>query len=326
MSILVNEIRPFWMPGLNEITGQQQYSFVKWLLNQEYYIYSPLAQNKFTLDLVKNEYIHNMLSGFAFDCNRMASAAFETMYFIEKSHKLPKSTAWLIIKSYYAAFFAAHSIIRILGISCSQLDKKQVNKIHEIATLYNQSNGLNISSSYYSCTYNRSNQKLFFDNIKSNGGTHESFWKIFYTTIQDVSNKILFSGKILSQSQQVSTKLDELCNILSYRGKNGGNWLSAIRNQVNYRHELNVWFPYYRERKQNIEKIYNDCSMWLNDPMNINLVINPSKPVYIFIRACSFIVGICRELVQDMSRRCSSGNSYLKNGSMRLLNQCSENY
>ncbi len=326
MSVVESEIRPFWMPGLNQIVGSQKCSFVKWLLKQEYYIYLPISQKKFILDLARNDYINNMLSAFAFDCNRMASAAFETMYFIEKSHKLPKSTAWLIIKSYYAAFFAAHAITRMLGIGCSQLDKQQAGKIYEIATLFNNNNGLNISSSYYRCIYNQGKQQLLFDDIKSKGGTHESFWKIFYMTIQDISNKILSSGRIASQSQQVSIKLNELCGILCYQGRNGGNWLSSVRNQVNYRHEFDTWFPYHRKRQQSIENIYSNCLMWLDDPMNINLVIKPSEPIDMFINACSFIVGLCRVLIQDMSDRCSKGKSYLKDGSIKLLHQCSRNY
>lgn len=320
MSIAVNEIRPFWMPGLNEIVGQQKYSFVKWLLKQEYYIYSPISQYQFILDLRSNNNVNNMLSAFAFDCNRMASAAFETMCFIQQSKKLPKSTAWLIIKLYYAAFFSAHAIIRMLGISCSQLDRQQVNKIHEIAKLFGNDNGLNISSSYYSCVYNQNKTQLSFDNIKSKGGTHESFWKIFCDKIQDISNEVLSSGKIARQSQQVSIKLNELYGILRYQGHNGGNWLSSVRNKINYRHESNAWFPYRKTKQQNVEQIYRYCLTWLNDPMEINLVIKPSKPIDMFISACNFIVGLCRVLVQDMSDRCSKGKSYLKYGSLRLLN------
>lgn len=214
----------------------------------------------------------------------------------------------------------------MLGVSCSQLDKQQADKIHEIATLYSNSNSFNISSSYYSCVYSEVNKQLLFDNIKSKGGTHESFWKIFCTKIQEISNKILSLRRITSQSQQVSTKLGELCNILCYQGRNGGNWLSSVRNQVNYRHELDVWFPYNQKRQQSIENTYNNCLMWLNDPMNINLMIKPSQPIDLFISACAFIVGLCRVLVLDMSGRCSQGKSYLKDGSLRLLHQCSENH
>lgn len=323
MSIAVNQIRPFWMPGLNDIVGKQEFGLAQWLSEGEYYyISSPISQNQFILDLSGKGFTENMLFSFAYDCNRMASAAFETMYSIEKITKLPTSTAWLIIKLYYAAFYSGHAIIRMLGISCSQLGKQPANKIYEIAKLFGKDNGINISSSYYSCIYNKSKQELSFDNIKVKGGVHESFWKIFYDRIQELGNSVLASPIIGSQSHDVSTKLKKLCKILSYGGQNGGNWLSSIRNQVNYRHELDTWFPHRKQSQQSVEKMFNECSMWLNDPMDINLAIQSSKPINLFINACNFIVALCRVLIQDMSQRCSKGKSYLKDGSLKLLNQC----
>lgn len=322
MSIAVNEIRPFWMPGLNEVVGSQNYSLAEWLLRQEYYIYSAISQNQFILDLPGGDFVNNMLKAFAYDCNRMASAAFETMYSIERNAKIPKSTAWTIIKSYYAAFFAGHTIIRILGISCSQLSNHPAKKVGEIARLYSNDNGFNISSSYYSCIYNRNRQQLAFDNIKSKGGVHESFWKVFYDCIQDLGERILNSPVIISESQDVFSKLDELCQILSYKGHNGGNWLSSIRNRVNYRHELDTWFPHRKIKDKNVENIYRGSFQWLDDPMKINLVIQPAKPLLLFISACNFIVALCRVLIIDMSQRCSRGKSYLVSGSLKLLNQC----
>ena len=323
MSIAVNEIRPFWMPGLNEVVGKQSFSLAEWVIKQEYYIYLPITPDKFILDLQTKDSINNMLCSFACDCNRMASAAFETMYSIEKNQKVPKSTAWLMIKSYYAAFFAGHTIIRMLGTSCSQVNKYPADKIYEIAKLYKNDSGLiNVPSSYYSCIYNKDSKQLSFNNIKSKGGVHESFWKVFCDHIKQLGKQILASPVILRESQDVFKKLDELCQILSYEGHNGGNWLSAIRNKVNYRHELGAWFPYHKIGQQNVEDVYRKSSLWLDDPMDINLVIQPGKPMTLFVSACNFIVALCRVLVLDMSDRCSKGKSYLKDGSLKLLNQC----
>lgn len=322
MSIAVNEIRPFWMPGLNEIEGKQKFSLAEWLTRQKYYIYSPISQNQFILDLPGQYLVNNMLTAYAYDCNRMASAAFETMYCIEQNSKIPKSTSWMIIQSYYAAFFAGHTITRMLGISCSQLGKQSVDKITEIAKLYGNDNGLKLPSSYYSCTYDNSNQQLFFDNIQVKGGVHERFWKIFSDSIRDLGRSMLANPSITTQSQNVSSKLDELYAILSYQGQNGGNWLSAIRNKVNYRHEMDAWFPYHNQRQRNINKIYGKCLMWLDDPMDISLIIQPGKPIDLFVSACHFIVSLCRVLVLDMSARCSTGKSYLNDGSLKLLKQC----
>ncbi|NJR44601.1 MAG: hypothetical protein HC775_01580 [Hyellaceae cyanobacterium CSU_1_1] len=323
MSIAVSEIRPFWMPELNEVAGNQKFGLSEWISKGEYYyISSPIFQDQFTLDLSGKSFQQNMLFAFAFDCNRMASAAFETMYSIEKSTKLPNSVAWLIIKSYYAAYYAGHAIIRMLGISCSQLNQKSASKLCEISQLNQNNNVLNIPSSYYSCIYDGNTYELSFKNIKSKGGVHESFWKIFYERIQNLSKSILTKPIVVQRSQDVFKKLDELCKILCYRGFNGGNWLSSVRNQVNYRHELNAWFPHRKWSQQSVQDMFRDSSMWLDDPMNISLLIQPGKPIDLFIHACNFIVALCRVLILDMSNRCSKGKSYLKDGSLKLLNQC----
>lgn len=324
MSIVVNVIRPLWIPGLNEVTFNPKFGLSKWLSNGEYYyITSPISKDSFTLDVSGQGFTKNMLFAFAYDCNRMASAAFETMYSIERNTKLPHSIAWLIIKSYYAAFYAGHSIIRMLGISCSQLNKSSTDKVLEIAQLNGNDQGINsISSSYYSCKYNDRFKQLYFDNIKSKGGVHESFWRIFYDCIHNAEQSILQLPTNTSRSQNVSSRLEELRKVLSHRGHNGGNWLSSIRNQVNYRHEFDAWFPYKKRNQQSVKDIYRQCSMWLNDPMNIDLVIIHGQPIKLFINACNFIVALCRVLIEDMSNRCSSGKSYLVDGSLKLLNQC----
>lgn len=317
MSLISSEIQPFWMPGLNAVTGKQKYGCVEWIIKQGYTIHTPVSNSQFTLVLSNHQ---DILPPFAFDCNRLASAAFETMHFIQQSQYLPKSLAWLIIKLYYAAFFSAHAIIRILGISCSYFEQKQTKKVDQIANVFGYSQGVTISPGYYKCLYDRSNKQLWCDK-SSKGGSHENFWEIFCSIIRKLSSDILSSRRATILSQQVSSKLDEMCRILCHQNQNKGNWLSCIRNQVNYRHEFSTWFPYSGTRKQNINKIYDVCSLWQKDPMNINLILGSKNNITLFTSACSFIVGLCRTLIQDMSNRCPSGKSYLTYGSIRLLNQ-----
>jgi hypothetical protein len=317
MSIMSSEIQPFWMTRLNNVTGKQTYGCVEWIVKQIYAIHTPITDSQFTLVISKHD---DILYPFAFDCNRLSSAAFETMHFIQQSQHLPKSLAWLVIKSYYAAFFSAHAIIRILGVSCSYLEQQQTKKIDQIANVYGYSQGVKISPGYYKCRYDNSSKQLFCEKA-SKGGSHENFWQIFCSIIKQLSNNILSAGRSTILSQQVSVKLDEIYRILCNENHIKGNWLSHIRNKVNYRHEFDAWFPYNGTRKQSINKIYSICSLWQQDPMNINLVMGSQSNINLFTSACSFIVGLCRILIQDMSNRCPNGKSYLSYGSVRLLNQ-----
>ena len=62
MSIAANEIRPLWIPGLNEVAGKPKFGLSKWLLRGEYYyITSPISKDSFTLDLSGQGFTKNML-------------------------------------------------------------------------------------------------------------------------------------------------------------------------------------------------------------------------------------------------------------------------
>lgn len=321
MSLVNDAIRPFWIKDLNKITGRQSYSFSDWTITRNYEIYTDIQSNSFILEISQDLYENTLLKSFAFDCNRMASASFESIQLISQSELRPKSTAWLVIQSYYSAFFAAHSILRMLGISCSQLETQSISRIEEIADLYGYKKGVKIDTGYYRCQYNSTSRKLHCKHLKaSGGGSHENFWKTFRNELKELSNQILSQSLIPSaDAQNVSTKIDKMCSNLCYQGMNGANWLSFIRNKVNYQHQFGCWFPYESVRKQSVAQLYETSQTWLSDPMDIDL--NRTEDILLFCRTCNFIVSLCRSLVENMSDRCPKGKSksYLADGSIQLL-------
>lgn len=307
------------MPALNEVSGNQTSRLSEWIFRQEDYILTVPLQDKdeFVLDLSRSD---GLLRAFASDCDRTASVAFETMYSVYRSS--PRASGWLLIQSYYAAFFAAHSIMRLIGINYSQLDREHVNKVNQISKLYEVDNGIQLLNGYYECTYKGAvTKQLICKNIKSSkGGSHEAFWKHFHEAMKRLSNSILENPSTsIQQSQLVAVQIDKMCQALCHEGKNGGNWLSHVRNEVNYHHEFSVWFPYRDRRKATVDRLYHCHSLWLIDPLNIDLNIVPGTDLYLFQQTCSFIVGLCRILIEDMSSRCPNGKSYLANGSMRAI-------
>lgn len=320
MSVMIPVIRPFWMPTLNQISGRPTHRLSDWVFDlKDYTVTLPLHdQNNFSLDLGNKL---SLISSFAFDCDRMAIASFETINSIYTSNS--KAFAWLVIQSYYAAFFAAHSILRILGISCTQLEQTHINKVNLIARACGVDNNIQLTSGYYCCVYHNSDERLTCKNLKFNkGGSHEIFWKLFHDEISTLSNNILSSSSNVShESQLVSTQLYELCNALCHDGCNGGNWLSKVRNNINYRHESSAWFPYSNIKKSFVEELHDNFQkLWIVDPININLTASPKVDIRFFHRTCCFIVSLCHALIQDMALRCPQGKSYLLNGSIKFLN------
>src|SRR5690349_5535781 len=129
MPILEDSIRPFWLPGLNDVSGRVGKGLGGWIRDEDFQIYSPIQPTVFTLAVADAS---PLVIAYAGDLNRFATASIESAVSIARIGNLSRSTAWAIIKSYYSAFFAAHSILRMLGVAVSRLDGHQVQSINKI--------------------------------------------------------------------------------------------------------------------------------------------------------------------------------------------------
>ena len=133
MSILASSLRSLWAPGLNEITGNVATGINGWVAEGDYQIYQPVKANQFSLTMADSQ---PFLLASASDINRTASAAFESISSATKNELFPKSSAWILIKSYYAAYFAAHAVTRMLGTAFVTLERPQTAAINKIANLF----------------------------------------------------------------------------------------------------------------------------------------------------------------------------------------------
>jgi hypothetical protein len=240
----------------------------------------------------------------------MAAAAYESIGQATRSTIFPKSTAWIIIKSYYASFFAAHAILRMLGKGVVNLDHPQTRSVNKIAKVFGNWTE-DLSPGYFCCALAGSGQAVEWNRADSSwGGVHEQFWTYFAKIIGQLSNDLLTSRAGMSaDNQQVSVKLAELCDNLCYDSSPKGTWLSRVRNRVTYRHDFGAWYPYRGQHPSGTveERL---VSGWLLDTLSINLTSHNDRDLRRFQATCSFIIAACRELAADMAQRCSSGRSF----------------
>lgn len=307
MSIIAECLRPFWAPGLNEITGNATKDLRNWLAGENYQIYSQSSADEFSTSFSEKA---PFLGALAADVNRMASAAYESIIQAKRSDTFPRSTAWMIIKSYYASFFAAHAITRMIGRSLVTLDFAHVRSVNKIASLFGMWTE-DVRPGYFACEFLRGTQKADWRRVDSSlGGVHERFWSYFESIIRGISAELLsIKAGMVAENQQVSVKLAELADNLCYRSSTRGTWLSSVRNRVNYRHEFGAWYPYRGQNPSGTveERLVND---WLADPMSLNLTSHNDRELRRFQATCAFIIATCRELAADMAERCPVGRSF----------------
>jgi hypothetical protein len=180
-----------------------------------------------------------LISAISGDCSKFIRAACETLAGLSTETKAPKNSAWFIIRCYYAAFYAAHALLRVFGYTCSNIDGQELNKLREVAMFSGKPAP---SKGFYRIEISADHQSLDFYKLKN---SHEDTWASvlkLINTLRDNSASIAAPKHTREQSIQI---LSEIRNAITNDGKNNnGAYLSFFRNQVQYRFAAKAWYPY----------------------------------------------------------------------------------
>lgn len=315
MSLLSELTRPYWLPGLHSVSDFRSASIRSWINNGEYQVYSTLQQDQALLNF---QTIDPVARAFAGDISRMSVAAFESIEGIAPSARLPKSSAWMLVRSYYAAFFAAHCLLRIFGRSCTQLDNSSVNAIHEIADLFGERGDANLHKGLYRVLVDSVASTVQLERISSaEGGSHIVLWAEFSSLLSTLSETVLVSTPTRA-GQLVSAKLIELRTAMLGFSAASNSWLSFVRNRINYQLEFGAWFP-YRERQPYYDTLFEKAATWEVDPMDLTVWSEKGRELQRFIETIVMIVSMCRVVIEDMTVRAPTGKSFHRYGYQALL-------
>jgi hypothetical protein len=312
--MLVDGLRPLWLPTIAQATGTPLGRIPDWVGRGDYYFDSIVGPTAASFVLPPST---TLVDTFASEMSRFSSAAIETSLGISRS-KMPKSIAWLVIQTYYAAFYAAHSILRSVGISASNLKQVQCDRADTIAIALGFS-AAPLNSTQYRCEYAHGATRLNCSKA-AGGGIHEQFWRIFDQFLTQTSNDVLANNSLPNADAQfISVTLIALRNILRRENHSNGNWLSAVRNEVTYTQHHKAWFPFGRTRAE-CDRLFALQRKWREEPEDINFNSLCVSDMEVFVLTCAFLVSLSNSVVGDMSRRCTSGTSFLKSGPLRLIN------
>jgi len=218
-----------------------------------------------------------------------------------------KLVGWPLLKLYYAGFFAAHAIMRATGESVSRFEEAQTKTLNDLISLY-----LTPAFNFHSGTFHTSivqHKDTSIDVIiekasdDSRGGAHGQFWKIFLAYLAKVQQSVTDSKEM--QSTAVSVIITELTTLLKAQSSTNGNWLSTMRNSINYQHEFQVWFP--GDSKSVAHEALEGAT--LKDTASVRLDINTKKePLRAFINGAQYITLVSFDLAETFSNR--SKNQY----------------
>jgi hypothetical protein len=298
------------------LSEKNRYSrdFKSWISSGDYLVDAIVSDREFRLAINNyNSFSHCMF----FDASRLGAVSFETINSIEPISNLPKAFAWGGIKAYYASFFAAHSIMRCCGYLCAQLEQGHVDYITTLAKVRGIIPPKPLSGGHYAGRYDATNQTLTLKLIKN---THEDTWKTFLDCVNSLSTKVLTLPGLDQEKQAAAAYLSQLSYELTEKGKlPKGNWLSSIRNGINYRQEHGAWFP-YQGTGDPFSKFDKIIECWNKSTVSRVNGEKKSEKMRDFFWLSTSIVNLCFSIISDIAENSSNRRNSFKEKPIALLN------
>ena len=296
-----------------EIIERAEYDFKAWLTYQDYLIDDEITSESFELRLFGDNYFRAIAN----DSDRFTRASVETIAAIQENRVFSKGSAWVIICSYYASFFAAHGILRIFGITLSQLSYEHTSKILDQAILLGKDAGLSkIEAGFYRSVFDKSSKTIEFKKLKD---SHADLWATFFQLLKDLINDVPNLAAISQDKLDTMDFLIEIKNAISQKdGRDKGNWLSIIRNDINYQGFYGTWFPYSRT-DFNVNLLSLNSKRLLEENLKLGSIIESSvstTAINTSIRICNLLI----HLVKTCNQKCNNRSYNFINGSLKMIN------
>lgn len=306
---VADALRLAWMPGINNCTGARSTTTQQMLRPNVVTPSNSPIENGFRLYVANPSKTTNY---FGHETDRFATAAFESMLIDDRNANLPRSAAWLLIRSYYAAFFSVHALLRLHGWACARITPNDARGVEaQFMGLYGSSRV--VPGGLYLIRAEAGGVELNFEQLAMrNGGSHEALWSLLPSLIEQFSSSAL-QGDQEDYQQLVSVLSDFTTTVDSYGGP---LWFTRIRNDINYSHSRGTWFP-YEQSTVDYDRLQRRLDTWISAdaPSSLRRI---GGELEVFASACAFILTLCQISVRDLSRRSRANSPFRKSSALVL--------
>lgn len=284
-----------------------------WVANQNYFFSQDIAAGSFSLRASDPTQLRQALAN---DLNRLASAAFESAAGIGPDPSLPRSLAWGSVRSYYSAFFAAHAFMRLFGTACVQLDDEHVDKVLSAAHAFGRSGGLTtLDSGFFVADIEPAFDGITFRRLRD---SHRDTWSTLISVVNSLEQAVPTTTALGTHKLDALALLLHLKAQLTRSGSVKGNWLSTVRNSINYRQSHGVWYPYNKSADPAL--LESAARAWKSLPV-AGAANATQSDLDCFFQASAGLVALVRELTTAAAELNSPLSPTFANGCLKLLNE-----
>lgn len=283
----------------------------EWFVSGSYTVEAEVRGLKFV-----NIHIPDFLPFLLFDYSRFALSSYESIAASFKPYFDNRALAWPLLKQYYSAFFGAHALLRTQGRGIIRLGQLEISTLQPLARAVISSNYSLLNGNYdFRFRLDSSTTGSLIIHKRQHAATHEDFWLYFYKFLSEFSTETIQNG--VPNGGLIVARIDELQKLLQGPENTGGKWLSAVRNDLNYRHQFGAWFPFNKIEKSagpksNIFKQNNSAIVLTHNPK--------SDPLSAFRSAICFISLLNADLAKQLQERSASKKANFYREWNRLAN------
>lgn len=338
-----NGIRQTYQPKLNEVSRCASIGLRKWIETSDNFIPVDTGNSK-CIELALYD-ISEVLTCWASDIVRLSNASVETVHSVCSNTDDKKFLAWQIVQYYYSAFYSAHATLKLCGFGLIQIDQKMINNIKQRALTL----GITLpkyDAGIYCVEISVSSSKVTFFIVNKYNDSHKGLWHRYVDFLRVLTGLYIKTGTVDSNcvrartntdpaqpplsvyaqlsatdASAITSRIDDLRDALDSRGD--CNWLSSIRNLINYNHALGVWYPYDGYSEHLLSIVGTEMKeLYIHDPMSTNFSFSHDgdNQLIKFVKCCQLINSINVHILFDLSKRHPENKSFLRYGPIAFMN------
>ena len=185
----------------------------------------------------------NLMPFVSYDYERFALSSLESLQQAIARASTSNATGWVLLQTYYSAFFAAHALMRACGEAVIRLEKPQTDVLQVSSDAALGASGA-IDPMMYSLRIVQKiggNISAELRGIPKKYGAHEGFWFTFDQFLDRMATRAVAVGD--PQADLLVAGIKDIQPMLRPFGVWRSPWLSAVRNEINYQHKHGVWRP-----------------------------------------------------------------------------------
>jgi hypothetical protein len=249
----------------------------------------------------------------AFEAASFTSAALESYSTVRAKWSSPEDRdglAWRFVSLYYAAYYAAHAILRLSGTSVTQINswskiEGEFNMLHQSTLLP----ALGLEKGYHVLKLEASGSSVSVSKAKvdSAHGTHTALWREFkqladFSYANNALNTSLHQAAVGAYSGKLATSITIDGSHCQWP------WMPAVRNRINYRLPEQIWGANSKRIIPRINKRIHDL---IDFPTSEKIIeCSDDKVDWLrFTASCVYVVSLLCHLIRDMELRAKSKNA-----------------